>query len=212
VWTHRRAPNRGRAQLTASCHSTCPLPGMSSPAFPGPAGSCHAGAHRDSLTALPGLPALPQPPALLVYGADAMYFAGSLGGSWPFEPPVDIKPVPGECGCRHHGFDRGQAGALGSARTGYGSFPATHWGGSAPPTAIRHRPGAQSLFPAPPVFPSSGTDDSSHGDRMPHGGPRRGRAWTERHGERGGTIAGIRGNFLAVQVSPHRPAGLPRTS
>jgi WD40 repeat protein len=91
----------------------------------------------DSVTALPNLPALPQPPALLVYGTDAMYFAGSLGGLMALTSRGDIAQFGKNAVADVTGFDAGQGRVALGSRDWVRVFSSDSLDGSAPLTAIR---------------------------------------------------------------------------
>ena len=92
----------------------------------------------DSLRALPAaLPVLPQPPALLVYGTDAMYFAGSLGGLMALTSHGDVAEFGKNAVAEITGFDAGQGRVALGSRDWVRIFSSDSLDGSAPPNAIR---------------------------------------------------------------------------
>ena len=130
--------DRGRAQLTGIVSLDVSPSGDELTCISGPSRQLSRWAlTADSLTALPGLPALPQPPALLVYGADAMYFAGSLGGLLALRASGDISQFGKNAVADITGFDAGQGRVALGSRDWVRVFSSDALGGSAPPTAIR---------------------------------------------------------------------------
>jgi WD40 repeat protein len=108
--------------------------------------TCIAGAPRqvsrwtingDSLTAGPGLPALPQAPTLMAYGADALYFAGASDGLTAISSRGDLSVFGKDVVADLTGFDaaRGRV-ALGS-KDWVRIFSSDALDGSAPLTVIR---------------------------------------------------------------------------
>ena len=130
----------------------------------------------DSVTMLSGLPALPQPPALLVYGTDAMYFAGSLGGLLALTSGGDIASFGTNPVADITGFDAGQGRVALGSRDWVRVFSSDSLDGLAPLTAIR------SVLAPNPFSGSAGLSfvdngGCSPGDRMPRA-PRLSRCWT----------------------------------
>jgi hypothetical protein len=91
----------------------------------------------DSLAAGPGLPALPQAPTLMAYGADALYFAGASDGLLSLSSRGDVSEFGKDVVADITGFDaaRGRV-ALGS-KDWVRIFSSDALDGSAPLTAIR---------------------------------------------------------------------------
>jgi len=91
----------------------------------------------DSIAAAPGLPALPQAPSLLAYGADAMYFAGTSGGLMSLSSRGDVSQFGQNAVADLTGFDAGQGRVALGSRDWVRVFSSESLDGSAPLTAIR---------------------------------------------------------------------------
>jgi hypothetical protein len=91
----------------------------------------------DSIVAAPDPPPLPQPPSLLAYGADAMYFAGTPGGLMSLSSRGDISQFGRNVVAELSGFDAAQGRVALGSRDWVRVFTSDSLDGSAALTAIR---------------------------------------------------------------------------
>ena len=91
----------------------------------------------DAIAAAPGLPALPQAPAVLAYGAGAMYFADASGGLMSLTARGDVSQFGKNVVADITGFDAGQGRVALGSRDWVRVFSSASLDGSAPLTSIR---------------------------------------------------------------------------
>jgi WD40 repeat protein len=92
---------------------------------------------NDTLSFSTAVPALPQDPVLVAYGAGAMYFAGTEGGLVAVSQGGDISQFGGNVVADLTGFDAGQGRVALASRNWVRVFSSESMEGSAPLTALR---------------------------------------------------------------------------
>jgi hypothetical protein len=91
----------------------------------------------DSISASAGIPDLPQPPALIAYGADALYFAGTSGGLIAVNTRGDVSQFGKNVVADLTGFDAGEGRVALGSRDWVRVFSSESIEGSAPLTSLR---------------------------------------------------------------------------
>jgi hypothetical protein len=90
----------------------------------------------DSFTPSAAIPVLPQSPSLVVYGADALYFAGTSGGFSAVSSRGDVSQFGNDVVADITGFDAGQGRVALGSRDWVRVFSSESLDGSAPLTSL----------------------------------------------------------------------------
>jgi WD40 repeat protein len=134
--------------VSGAVRGRAPIPGVVSFDL-SPAGdelTCIAGPARqvtrwatdgDSFSAADAVPALPQPPAMVAYGPDAVFFAGSSAGLFAVSSTGDVTEFGGNVVADLTGFDAGEGRVALGSRDWVRVFSSASLDGSAPLTALR---------------------------------------------------------------------------